>query len=143
MSTSSVVYPGVSAPNEATLPLELGQALVFASVQPALASMQMSSRFDIVNSATTQDLLEQAARDLRSFMIIAIIWAVGSTLVMYIQFSWRGAFINLVGQGLVGYWIFSSFRNAIVNQALRKNLQVPSVWGKLELKPEDVLKQKN
>lgn len=127
----SLVYPQVSAPCNDTLPLELGQALVFAAVQPALASMEMSSRFDIVNSANSQRSLEQAARDLRSFMVISIIWAVGSTLVMFFQFSWRGALINFIGQVLIMYWIYSNFRTAIVNQAKRRHLNIPPVWGKL------------
>lgn len=127
-ASDSLVYPIISkkSSKDSTLPYELGQALVFITALPALASMQMSSRFDIIVSANTDEAIRESVRDLRSFLFISVFWIIGTTIVMYIQFSWRGLFINLFFELVVLVWITLNFWGAINTSVVKYNLNKPS-----------------
>lgn len=61
-------------------------------IQAAIGSVEMSSRFSVMNFSKDQDTLQNAADALRSYLYVAFMWTLATVLVMYSQYGYYGAF---------------------------------------------------
>ena len=73
-----------------------GMAIFYSSIQAAIGSVEMSSRFSVINFCKDQDTLQNAADALRGYIIIASIWSCGCGLVMFAQYSWYGLIVGII-----------------------------------------------
>jgi hypothetical protein len=53
--------------------LIIGKAILFASLQFAIGSVEMSSKFSVKNFATDQTTLQNAANALSDYLIVSLI----------------------------------------------------------------------
>lgn len=107
----------------------IGKSVLFASIQAALGSVEMSSKFSVINFAKDQETLQNAANALCSYFIIAVIWTFGSSLVLYSQYGWQGIFFNCLANGLMILWIVGSYVKAFRQVAKKNDLKFPSLFG--------------
>jgi hypothetical protein len=115
--------------NKATnWPKMLGQAIFYSSIQAAIGSVEMSSRFSVMNFSKDQDTLQNAADALRSYLYIAATWALATILVMYSQFGIPGAICGLVANMAYVGWIYFSYLAAFKKAAIKYKLTQPKVF---------------
>lgn len=109
----------------------IGKSILLAGFLVALASVEMSSRFSVLNFAKNDDILQNAANALSAFMVIGMLWAVGSTCVLYSSYSTIGLVAGFVSNGIILAWIYISY-NAAFNRAARENnLKRPEMFRTL------------
>lgn len=109
-------------------PKMLGQAIFYSSIQAAIGSVEMSSRFSVMNFSKDQDTLQNAADALRSYMYIAVTWAIATILVMYSQFGFYGGVTGLFANMAYVGWIYFSYLKAFSVAAEKYKLKKPVVF---------------
>lgn len=107
----------------------IGKAFFYASIQASIGSVEMSSKFSVMNFAKDQATLQRAADALRGYIFIGTIWAIASMLVLYGSDGWLGAWIGLAANAILMGWIIITYINAFKSAAQTYNLQVPCVFG--------------
>ena len=109
-------------------PKILGQAIFYASIQAAIGSVEMSSRFSVMNFSKDQETIQNAADALRSYMYIALAWSLATILVMYSQYGIPGGISGLIANMLYVGWIYFSYVRAFSITAKKYNLIEPKVF---------------
>lgn len=90
----------------------LGNSILLASIQASIGSVEMSSKFSVVNFSKDQETLQAAADALTGYLIIALIWTIGSAMISFGQYSWPGLITSLVANFVLVGWIFISYIQA-------------------------------
>lgn len=123
MTTESMVLHGKSE-----WPRILGHAIFYSSIQAAIGSVEMSSKFSVINFAKDQETLQNAADALRNYLYIAALWTLATVLVLYSQYGMRGVIAgSLANLGYVG-WIYFSYIHAFKRAAEKYKLEEPTVF---------------
>ena len=105
-----------------------GMAIFYSSIQAAIGSVEMSSRFSVINFSKDQSTLQNAANALKSYLIMASIWTLATVLVMFAQFGWLGALVGTVANFAYMLWIYISYLQAFRKATQRYGLHMPRVW---------------
>lgn len=87
----------------------LGNALLLASIQASIGSVEMSSKFSVINFSKDQETLQAASNALTAYLVIAIIWAFGAVLISYGQYGIEGAIASLIANLVMVGWIVFSY----------------------------------
>ena len=106
----------------------IGKSIFYASIQAAIGSVEMSSRYSVVNFSKDQDTLQRGADALRSYMIVGLAWALGTILVMYSSYGYCGASFGFLANLLMMGWIYFSYKKAFKEAAKRYNLKEPKIF---------------
>lgn len=116
-------------PKQKSVAKMFGQAIFYASIQAAIGSVEMSSRFSVMNFSKDQTTLQNAADALRSYLYVALIWTLATVLVMYSQYGWMGVAVGALSN--LGYvaWIYFSYCNAFAKAAKKHGLTEPHIWS--------------
>jgi hypothetical protein len=104
----------------------IGEALILSSIQSSLGSVEMSSKFSIMNFAKDQNTLDNAQKALNSYILIALLWTIGTSLVLYTQFSIKGVISGIIANGIILVWIVVSYRTSFKKASEQYNLKMPS-----------------
>jgi len=109
-------------------PKILGQAIFYSSIQAAIGSVEMSSRFSVMNFSKDQETLQNAADALRSYLYVAIMWTLATVLVLYSQYGIEGAIVGIIANMAYVGWIYFSYVGAFKKAADKHKLQEPNVF---------------
>lgn len=109
----------------------VGKSILLAGFLVALASVEMSSRFSVLNFAKDDEILQNAANALSAFMSIGIFWAIGSTAVLFSSYGWPGVLAGVISNGVILMWIYWSYRAAFSRAAEERGLTEPTMWKTL------------
>lgn len=109
----------------------IGKSILLAGFLVALASVEMSSRFSVLNFAKDSQVLQNAANALSSFLFIGIVWAIGSTAVLYSSYGISGLVAGFVSNGIILAWIYGSYMSAFMRAAKENNLDPPKMFKSL------------
>jgi hypothetical protein len=102
----------------------IGKAIMLASIQSALGSVEMSSRFSVLNFSKDQQTLQNAANALSAYIVIGTVWTIGSILVLYSSYNWTGFFASLVCNGIIMAWIIISYTRAFKSAVVKRDKQI-------------------
>jgi hypothetical protein len=117
MSSKAIDYPTM-----------FGESIFYASIQFAVGSVEMSSKFSVVNFCKDQEILDNAVEALRNYMMIALGWSCATALVLYSKYGWRGIVSGIVFNAGIVAWIYFSYIQSFNRAAEKYNLVVPSVF---------------
>jgi hypothetical protein len=106
----------------------LGNAILLASIQASIGSVEMSSKFSVVNFSKDQETLQGAADALTGYLLIAFVWTIGSAMISYGQYSWAGLFTSLVANIVLVGWIYFSYLHSFNVAKIKYGLKFPKVW---------------
>ena len=109
----------------------VGEAIVFASIQFSIGSVEMSSKFSVMNFSKDQETLQNAAYALTDYLKIALLWNVGTSLIMYSNFGLYGLIVNVIINAVIVGWIMYSYHICFQHAAKKYNLKYPNWWVKL------------
>ena len=108
--------------------LVIGKALLFAGLQFSLGSVEMSSKFSVKNFSTSQEVLNHAADALTDYLVVALLWIVGTSLVFYSNYGFFGLVANILANIVIVLWITLSYIGAFKLAAKANNLVVPKLF---------------
>lgn len=107
----------------------LGNSILLASIQASIGSVEMSSKFSVVNFSTDQETLQAAADALTGYLIIALVWTIGSAMISFGQYSYAGLITSVVANAVLVGWIFFSYLQAFnVVVQRRPELKYPKLF---------------
>ena len=106
----------------------LGKAILFGALQFSIGSVEMSSKFSVRNFSTNQETLDNAIIALRDYIIIGILWTIGTSLIFFVNYGFQGIFLNTIINIAIIYWIYTSYYNAFNDAAKKNNLQVKTLF---------------
>ena len=107
--------------------LLFGEAILLASMQFAIGSVEMSSKFSVRNFSKDQETLQNAADALSDYLRIGIMWTIGLTILFYAKHGKVGALIALITNLLIIAWIYYSYLHAFEYASTTNKLKEPSV----------------
>ena len=108
----------------------IGEAIIFGSIQFSIGSVEMSSKFSVMNFAKDQETLQNAADSLKNYMYVALAWTIATMLVMYSQYSYPGLIVGFLSNMMYVAWIYFSYVHAFKTAATKYGLQEPHVYFK-------------
>jgi hypothetical protein len=108
----------------------IGKAIFYSSILSSIGSVEMSSKFSVMNFSKDQETLQRAADALKSFIIVGCVWTVGSVLSLYASYGWCGAWIGLVASLIMMAWIVLSYLHAFNEAAKQYGLIYPTIFSK-------------
>ena len=118
------------------MPKLIGKSILFASMQFAIGSVEMSSKFSVKNFSKDQDTLQNAADALSDYLIIGLLWTFGTCLIFYANYRWNGVLLNTIINFAIMYWIYwsyiKSFNSACVKYSLTKPIMFKPYMTNLE-----------
>ena len=107
----------------------VAKAIFYASIQSSIASVEMSSKFSVMNFSKDQLTLQRAADALRSYIWVGCLWAMGTVMALYASHGPIGALIGLVANVMMMMWTVVSYTRAFKKAAKDNNLKTPTVWN--------------
>ena len=107
----------------------IGKSLLYSGIISSLGSVEMSSKFSVLNFAKDQATLQGACDALESFIIIAAMWIVGSALLMYASYGMTGLTVSLISSFIMTAWIVVTYIKAFRTCAKKYNLKTPVLFG--------------
>lgn len=106
----------------------IGKAILYASISFAIASCAMSSVFSVRNFTKDQRTLDNGVCALRDYMMIGIVWAIGTTLILYSSAKLTGAIAAVVMNAAIMAWIWWTYQKAFKECADKHKLEVPGLF---------------
>ncbi len=106
----------------------VGKAILFASMQFAIGSVEMSSKFSVKNFSKDQDTLQNAADALSDYILIGFFWTLGTSLVFFASYGVPGLVANIVANIGIVAWIYFSYMAAFRMAVNANNLQMPVLF---------------
>ncbi len=107
--------------------LLFGEAILLASMQFAIGSVEMSSKFSVRNFSKDQETLQNAADALSDYLRIGLLWTFGLTMLFYAKHDKIGAIIALITNLLIIAWIYYSYLVSFEHATKSYSLKMPSV----------------
>ncbi len=106
----------------------LGKAILFASMQFAIGSVEMSSKFSVKNFSKDQETLNNAADALSDYLIIGLVWTIGTSLIFLANYGAQGVTFNVLSNAVIIYWIYYSYMSAFKMAAKTNGLKEPRLF---------------
>ena len=105
----------------------LGEAILLASMQFSIGSVEMSSKFSVKNFSKDQETLQNAADALSDYMKIGLLWTIGLSIMFYARYDKIGAAMSIIMNLLIIAWIYFSYMQAFDIACKNGNLKCPTV----------------
>jgi len=105
----------------------MGNAILLASIQASIGSVEMSSKFSVVNFSKDQRTLQAAADALTGYLIIGIIWMIGAILINFGQYGVPGLIASLIANLVIIGWIVGSYLVAFQTAVRQYGLKYPKL----------------
>ena len=106
----------------------IGKAIMLSSIQVAFGSVEMSSRFSVINFSKEQDTLQNAANALSAYILIGTAWSIGTILVLWSSYGLIGFLAGLICNLIIMLWIVISYKMAFKSAAKKYNLREPKLF---------------
>lgn len=110
------------------MPKLIGKSILFASMQFAIGSVEMSSKFSVKNFSKDQDTLQNAADALSDYLIIGLLWTFGTCLIFYANYRWNGVLLNTIINFAIMYWIYWSYIKSFNSACDKYGLKQPVMF---------------
>ena len=105
-----------------------GKAILFASMQFAIGSVEMSSKFSVKNFSKDQTTLQHAADSLSDYLFIGMVWTLGTCMMFWGNYGMKGAVVNFIANMAIMTWILLSYQRAFEYACTVGNLNKPTLF---------------
>ena len=105
----------------------LGEAILHSSIQFAIGSVEMSSKFSVKNFSKDQETLQNVADALSDYMKIGIMWTIGVTMLLHCNYGVAGTITGILSNALIMIWIYVSYDRAFKAAAEKYKLTMPTI----------------
>ena len=105
----------------------LGEAILYSSIQFAIASVEMSSRFSVKNFSKDQEILQNAADALTDYMTVGLLWTFGNIMVAYANHGLIGAVVAFSMNAGIMAWIYFKYIQSFKFAMAKYGLKMPQL----------------
>jgi len=91
----------------------IGKSFFYASIQTAIISMEVGSKFTIPRFVKTQESMDLINESLRNSLITGLIWMTATVFVMYGSYGVRGGIIGAMMNLIIITWLYYGYRKYI------------------------------
>ena len=105
----------------------IGEAILLASIQFSIGSVEMSSKFSVKNFSKDQETLQNAADALSDYLKIAIFWTIGVTILLQANYGIAGAISAIIVNLAIIVWVYVSYLQSFKIADEKYNLAMPKV----------------
>jgi hypothetical protein len=105
----------------------LGKAILMASMQFAIGSVEMSSKFSVKNFSKDQRTLDNAVKALKDYMLIGTLWTIGTSMIFYVNYGFKGLMMNIIANASIMLWIYMSYYAAFNESVNLFRVENPSL----------------
>ncbi len=105
----------------------IGEAILLASIQFSIGSVEMSSKFSVKNFSKDQETLQNAADALSDYLKIGIFWTIGVAILEYSNYGMLGAITAVLANLLIMIWVYVSYLQSFRIAAEKYKLEKPHV----------------
>lgn len=106
----------------------IGEALLYASIVSSIGSVEMSSKFSVMNFSKDQETLQRASDALSSFLIVGLFWSIGNIFILYSKYDMKGLIWGVILNAVAILWIILSYMHAFNVAAKEQGLQKPKLF---------------
>jgi hypothetical protein len=106
----------------------MGKAILFASMQFAIGSVEMSSKFSVKNFSKDQTTLQHAADALSDYIFVGIVWTLGTCMMFWGSYGMRGSIVNFIANFIIMAWIIQSYKASFIYSCNSGNLKMPTMF---------------
>lgn len=106
----------------------MGKAILFASMQFAIGSVEMSSKFSVKNFSKDQVTLQHAADALSDYIFIGVLWTIGTCMMFWGSYGMKGAIVNMISNFIIMGWIIKSYRTSFEYACNSSGLEMPVMF---------------
>lgn len=117
-----------SSSSNSTLFELMGNAILLASIQASIGSVEMSSKFSVVNFSKDQRTLQAASDALTGYLLIGTVWMIGAVFISYGEYGCRGLVASLIANIVIMGWIIISYLQAFRIATNSYNLKYPRLF---------------
>lgn len=107
----------------------IGDAFIAATVQFAIAGVEMSSRFGVIHYANTQKTLQHAADSLNSYLLIGTICTILLSSLFYLKNNMVGFAVCLLSNILIMALIYYGYLIAFEKAKDMHKLEYPKLFN--------------
>jgi hypothetical protein len=100
----------------------IGKSVLLGSMQFAIGSVEMSSKFSVINFSKDPQTLQRAEDALNEYMLIGLVWTAGVMMIMYSNYGKLGLISGAISNILILAWIYASYKMAFKKAKLYNNL---------------------
>lgn len=101
----------------------IGEAILYSSIQFAIGSVEMSSKFSVKNFAKDEETMDNAIDALHDYMKIATIWTVGVAMLLYSSYGIIGLLVGIIANLVIMMWIYLSYIEAFKVASKKYNIK--------------------
>lgn len=105
----------------------LGEAILHSSIQFAIGSVEMSSKFSVKNFSKDQETLQNAADALSDYLKISFLWTIGVAILLHCNYGTAGLITAIASNALIIIWIYVSYQNSFKAASIKNNLRMPKI----------------
>ncbi len=105
----------------------IGEAILLASIQFSIGSVEMSSKFSVKNFSKDQETLQNAADALSDYLKISIFWTFGVAALLYSNYGIKGAISAIIANTLIIVWVYVSYIQSFKIASDKYNLVTPVI----------------
>jgi hypothetical protein len=103
----------------------VGEAILYSSIQFAIGSVEMSSKFSVKNFSKDKETLNNAIDALYDYMKIASIWTLGVAILLYSSYGMMGFLVGIIANLIIIMWIYMSYIEAFRVAANKYGFECP------------------
>ena len=105
----------------------IGEAILLASIQFSIGSVEMSSKFSVKNFSKDQETLQNAADALSDYLKIGIFWTIGVAILEFSNYGMLGAITAVITNLLIMTWVYVSYLQSFRIASDKYKLEKPRV----------------
>lgn len=106
----------------------LGKAIILASIQSILASIELSTKIAMVSISKDQITLQKCADSLTSYIVMAIFWTIGTTFLLYSSNGFLGFWLGLISNFVIVSWNIYTYLSSFKKASVKYNLEYPQLF---------------
>jgi hypothetical protein len=103
----------------------VGEAILYSSIQFAIGSVEMSSKFSVKNFSKDEETLNNAIDALYDYIKIATIWTIGVAILLYSSHGIIGLLTGIIANLVIIIWIYISYIEAFRIAAKKYGFKCP------------------
>jgi hypothetical protein len=104
------------------------EAIMYSSIQFAIASVEMSSSFSVKNFAKDQETLNNAKEALFNYMKVGLYWTLGNVILLYCKYGTMGAVAGFATNLAILGWMSHNYHKAFQFAVDKHNLIMPKFF---------------
>jgi hypothetical protein len=109
---------------EKNLSKVIGKSLFYASIQVAISSMEMGSKYVVKDFIKDQRTLDEMISSLKTYIIVGVIWLTATAFILHSDYGMTGLVCGVIANLVIMSWLYVGYYRTIRKAARKYNLRL-------------------